>query len=45
MDDFDSKGPSFAPMTFVAALRKAYPIFNETDQQGRHKQQDSDECY
>ena len=45
MEDFDSKGASFAPTVFVQALRKAYPVFGEKDDHGHYKQQDADECY
>ena len=45
MRDLDYKGDSFAPMSFVQTLRQVYPIFNETDDKGHHKQQDADECY
>jgi len=45
MDDFDSHGPSFPPFVFVQALRRAYPIFDEKNEKGHHKQQDADECY
>ena len=26
-------------------MRQVFPQFNETDEQGRHKQQDAEECY
>jgi ubiquitin carboxyl-terminal hydrolase 14 len=45
MNDLEVKGFSYPPIGFVQRLREVYPIFNETDQQGRHKQQDADECY
>jgi hypothetical protein len=46
MNDFDSVGSaSFPPFVFVQALRKAYPVFNETNEKGAHKQQDADECF
>lgn len=45
MDDFDNHSPAFAPFVFVQALRKAYPIFDDKDERGHHKQQDADECY
>lgn len=45
MEDFDSSGHSFSPFIFVQALRKAYPVFNEKDDKGHHKQQDADECF
>ena len=45
MKDLEVKGFSYPPAQFVHALRTAYPVFNETDDKGRHKQQDADECY
>ena len=43
--DLESKGESFPPYSFVQALRMLYPQFDETDNQGRHMQQDSDEFF
>ena len=45
MYDFESHGPSFPPYVFVQALRKAYPIFDDKDEKGHHRQQDADECF
>ena len=45
MNDLDDKGESFAPYAFVETMRKVFPIFDETDDKGHHKQQDADECY
>lgn len=43
--DLESKGESFPPYGFVQTLRMLNPQFDETDEQGRHRQQDSQECY
>lgn len=43
--DLDSKGESFPPYSFVQNLRSLHPQFDETDNQGRHMQQDSQECF
>lgn len=43
--DLENKGESFPPYSFVQTLRLVHPQFDETDNQGRHMQQDSDECY
>jgi len=43
--DLDSKGESFPPYAFVQTLRMVHPTFDETDNQGRHLQQDSEECF
>ena len=43
--DLDSKGESFPPYAFVQTLRSIHPQFDETDNQGRHMQQDSEECF
>jgi len=43
--DLDSKGESFPPYGFVQTLRTLHPQFDETDNQGRHMQQDSEECF
>jgi ubiquitin carboxyl-terminal hydrolase 14 len=43
--DLDSKGESFPPYSFIQALRLLHPQFDETDNQGRHMQQDSQECF
>jgi hypothetical protein len=45
MKDLEGKGESFAPYQFVKAMRHVFPMFNETDDQGHHKQQDAEECY
>jgi hypothetical protein len=45
MNDLDNKGESFSPYQFVQTMRAVFPMFNETDDKGRHKQQDADECY
>jgi hypothetical protein len=45
MHDLEGKGESFAPYTFVQAMRQVFPMFNETDDKGHHKQQDAEECY
>ena len=38
MKDLEVKGFSYPPAQFVSALRQVYPVFNETDDKGRHKQ-------
>lgn len=43
--DLDTKGDSFPPYSFVQTLRMIHPQFDETDNQGRHMQQDSEECF
>lgn len=43
--DLDSKGESFPPYSFVQTLRSVHPQFDETDENGRHRQQDSEECF
>ena len=43
--DLDSKGESFPPYSFIQTLRLLHPQFDETDNQGRHMQQDSQECF
>ena len=43
--DLENKGESFPPYSFVQTLRMLHPQFDETDNQGRHMQQDSQECY
>jgi hypothetical protein len=45
MKDLDGKGESFAPFNFVQAMRQVFPMFDETDDKGNHKQQDAEECY
>lgn len=35
---------AYTPFTFVHALRSTFPLFDETDEEGRHKQQDAEEC-
>jgi ubiquitin carboxyl-terminal hydrolase 14 len=45
MKDLENKGESFAPHNFVQIMRDVYPMFNEKDERGHHKQQDADECY
>jgi ubiquitin carboxyl-terminal hydrolase 14 len=45
MKDLDGKGEAFAPYQFVQAMRQVFPMFNETDDHGHHKQQDAEECY
>lgn len=45
MKDLDGKGESFAPFNFVQAMRQVFPMFDETDDKGHHKQQDAEECY
>lgn len=37
-NDLDSKGESFAPYQFVQTMRQVFPMFNETDDKGHHKQ-------
>ncbi|CAG9313885.1 unnamed protein product [Blepharisma stoltei] len=37
-------GTAFTPFTFVHTLRTTFPLFDETDEEGRHKQQDAEEC-
>ena len=43
--DLDNQGDSFAPYNFVQVMRKVFPMFDETDDKGHHKQQDAEECY
>lgn len=43
--DLETKGESFPPYAFVQTLRTLYPQFDETDNNGRHMQQDSEECF
>lgn len=43
--DLENKGESFPPYGFVEKLRTLHPQFDETDNQGRHMQQDSQECF
>ena len=45
MNDLESKENSFAPYQFVQTMRQTYPIFDEKNDKGGHKQQDADECY
>ena len=45
MKDLQNKGESFAPYPFVQTMRQVFPMFNETDEKGHHKQQDAEECY
>lgn len=45
MNDLENKGESFAPYEFVQTMRQVFPMFNETDDKGHHKQQDAEECY
>ena len=45
MNDLENKGDSFSPFNFVQTMRQVFPMFNETDDKGHHKQQDADECY
>lgn len=40
----ETKGTSFTPFMFVNTLKSAFPLFNETDEEGRPKQQDAEEC-
>ena len=44
-NDLDKKGESFTPYEFVQTMRDVFPMFNEKDDKGNHKQQDADECY
>ena len=44
-NDLESKGESFPPYSFVQTLRMLHPQFDETDNEGRHMQQDSQECF
>jgi hypothetical protein len=41
MNDLESKGESFSPYQFVQTMRQVFPMFNETDDKGHHKQQDA----
>ena len=43
--DLEEQGESFAPHNFVQVMRKVFPMFDETDDKGHHKQQDAEECY
>ena len=45
MGSLDTITPSVKPITFVTALRQSYPMYDETDDHGHHKQQDADECF
>lgn len=45
MNDLENKGESFAPYNFVSIMRQVFPMFDEKDDKGHHKQQDADECY
>lgn len=36
--DLDEQGESFAPYNFVQVMRKVFPMFDETDDKGHHKQ-------
>lgn len=45
MENLESKGESFAPYNFVNIMRQVFPMFDEKDDKGHHKQQDADECY
>ena len=38
MKDLEQKGESFAPYSFVQTMRTVFPMFNETDDKGHHKQ-------
>jgi hypothetical protein len=38
MKDLQGKGESFAPYPFVQTMRQVFPMFNETDDKGHHKQ-------
>jgi len=39
----ESTGAAYTPLHFVTAVRQIFPQFNETDSEGNHKQQDSEE--
>ena len=41
----ESKGEQFTPFVFVMMLREIFPMFNETDEEGRHVQHDAEECW
>lgn len=45
MASLDTITPSIKPISFVQALRQSYPMYDETDDHGHHKQQDADECF
>ncbi len=45
MASLDTITPSIKPISFVQALRQSYPMYDETDDHGQHKQQDADECF
>jgi len=45
MTDLENKGESFAPYPFVQTMRQVFPMFDEKDDHGHHKQQDAEECY
>jgi hypothetical protein len=45
MKDLNNKGESFPPEQFVNVMRRIYPLFDERDDHGHHKQQDAEECY
>ena len=38
MKDLDNKGESFAPYEFVQTMRTVFPMFDERDDKGHHKQ-------
>ena len=39
----ETTGSAYTPLHFVTAVRQVFPQFNETDSEGNHKQQDSEE--
>ena len=41
--DIENKGESSPPYSFVQTLRTIHPPFDEVDNNGRHRQQDSEE--
>ena len=45
VQDLENKGESFAPQQFVSVMRNVFPMFDERDERGHHKQQDAEECY
>lgn len=42
--DLDDSTEAVTPMMFVQLLRRLFAQFDETDEHGRHRQQDADEC-
>lgn len=41
----ESSGDTVTPWNFIFLLRRMNPLFDETDEEGRHIQHDSEECF